>query len=66
METTIFPPLCFILTMWYVNKMWFEKGTNVNTCFILTMWYVNEYLKMLSFRKRKSFILTMWYVNFSS
>ena len=49
--------------MWYVNKMWFEKGTNVNTCFILTMWYVNYCIGMHFARHKIGFILTMWYVN---
>ena len=57
-------PLCFILTMWYVNFKVSEIKTDLCfSGFILTMWYVNVLLMHLEQFCLARFILTMWYVN---
>ncbi len=53
----------FILTMWYVNKVFAILFFPICKCFILTMWYVNWDLSRVFGIFDVSFILTMWYVN---
>ena len=42
LATLIHLRLCFILTMWYVNKNQENDIEVVKASFILTMWYVNK------------------------
>ena len=54
---------CFILTMWYVNKVVYTIAIDRAYRFILTMWYVNLVYLCINKHTKLSFILTMWYVN---
>ena len=53
----------FILTKWYVNKVWNIVISATQRGFILTKWYVIFDICTLFKLKGIGFILTKWYLN---